>query len=87
MIIKPTIKKCDKISNELHCGKCGKVVPFEAKYLTSLFEQKVQEIDKWHVFISYICGYCSVHTTINFLRTKSSIDVFERINLYGEYKK
>ncbi len=88
MIIRPKNQSKDgKIKGGLFCGRCGKPVPFNKKYLTNYYQQKIKGIDRWIVSLGYICPMCGTVTIIPHLNySKSQSDVIKKINLYGEHK-
>ena len=82
-------KKLEKIKYTkfgLFCGLCSSKVPFEKKYLTEYYQQKVQKESIWNVFISYICPKCNNVTKIVLTYNKSQIKSIKKINLYNTYK-
>jgi len=87
MKIKPTRKKTEKLGPNFHCGRCGKVVPFEKKWLTHYFQGKLTNINRWVVHIGFICPYCATPTSVIVVSRKSQHAMIEKINLYGEYAK
>jgi DNA-directed RNA polymerase subunit M/transcription elongation factor TFIIS len=76
----------EKNGNEkkLHCGKCGREVPFEKKFISELVQTKVKNKSSYLVFVSYCCGICATRTSVTFHFSKPIDNFIKKFSLYNQ---
>lgn len=67
-----------------YCGRCGKEITVEKKYLTQLCQTKMKNKDVYLVNVSYACPCCAQVTHLELIYSKSIRPEMDEINLYTD---